>query len=410
VTANIYGEVLRILPSAHHAFASGQSRCSGIGRAPSGADREQNRLIRVFADTDGDCTFDNDEWQFLGFHYDALGRRVVTKVPGAATRYYYDGQRVIEERDASDAVKRYHVNGGQFIDEHVATYEAARAGWTYYLHNANYSVVGMGDGNGNVSRLDYSASGDFTVGSPGSYAHDADADADIDLLDFANLQLCYGTTDSACLDVHDFDVDGNGNGVIDFPDFGGFVQCFNGPNVAPLPGCELAPPSYRRTVNGKRRCSKWEDGAFSERPGASPGKKSCRRSPPQEFASAQARNQSRRRRRRRAERYPPGTALRAGPRRRAPAARECVSATGRRPADRPSTPDRSPSRAAGPDKDPILQRPLAAGSTPPVIAPEAIPDADPGGRTGRAARPHSRQSHVSTSPGSPAAPPPARPN
>jgi hypothetical protein len=35
--------------------------------------------------------------------------------------------------------------------------------------------------------------------------------------------------------------------VIDFADFGGFVQCFNGPNAAPLPGCELTPPSFRST-------------------------------------------------------------------------------------------------------------------------------------------------------------------
>ena len=31
------------------------------------------------------------------------------------TRYYYDGQSVIEERDAGDVRVRYHINGAQFI-------------------------------------------------------------------------------------------------------------------------------------------------------------------------------------------------------------------------------------------------------------------------------------------------------
>lgn len=219
---------------------------------------EQNRLTRVFVDTNSNCTYDGGETQLAAYTYDALGRKVTATIGAVTTRFYYDGQRVIEERDAGDAVVRYHVNGGQFIDEHIATYDVAKAGgkddgraagWTYYLPNANYSVAGTGDASGTtIERLDYSASGDFASGPAGTYAHDADADADIDLLDFANLQVCFGTTVPACLDIHDFDLDGQSNGVINIDDFDGFAQCFNGPDFAPQPGCEVAPAKARSTT------------------------------------------------------------------------------------------------------------------------------------------------------------------
>lgn len=47
-----------------------------------------------------------------------------------------------------------HVNGKQFVDEHVVTYDNSRAGWRYYVPGANYSVVGTGDAGGQAERLD----------------------------------------------------------------------------------------------------------------------------------------------------------------------------------------------------------------------------------------------------------------
>ena len=83
---------------------------------------EQNRLTEIRAD--------NGTTVLARYRYDALGRRITFEDPvaGRVVRYYYDGSRVIEERDAGDARLRYHVNGAQYIDERVATYAEAPAG------------------------------------------------------------------------------------------------------------------------------------------------------------------------------------------------------------------------------------------------------------------------------------------
>jgi len=129
-----------------------------------------------------------------GLGDDALGRRVSFEdVAGqTTTRYYYDGQNAVEERDGQDAVVRYHVHGGQYIDERVASYPAAGDA-VYYLEGLNHSVIATGDPNGSsIQRLDYSAFGQFTGGgsASGSYYHDYDGDNDVDMVDFINFQTC----------------------------------------------------------------------------------------------------------------------------------------------------------------------------------------------------------------------------
>jgi RHS repeat-associated protein len=221
------------------------------------------------------------------YTYDALGRRAVFEDPvrGTTVRYTYDGSNVIEERDAADALVRYHVNGAQFADERIATWtaDAKGSGWptssggggledspgvawssspqasaamqdaqptaadpqnsstragtfTYYLGGNNFSVVGTGNADGStLTRLDYSATGDFAGGgSPGTwYAHDADDDGDVDAEDFADFQLCFGTTDAGCRSVHDVDIDGLADGHIDLADYESFWGCCGGPGVSP---------------------------------------------------------------------------------------------------------------------------------------------------------------------------------
>ena len=107
---------------------------------------EHNRLIQVKA---------ADETVLANYAYDALGRRISFEDPvaGVTTRYYYDGQRVVEERDGSDTRTRYLVNGAQYIDERIATYADSTpkrqgTGFTYYLMNQNYSIAGTGDDDG----------------------------------------------------------------------------------------------------------------------------------------------------------------------------------------------------------------------------------------------------------------------
>ena len=196
---------------------------------------EQNRLIEI--QDSGRATLAN-------YTYDALGRRVTATIDGTTTRYYYDSHSVIEERDATDTLVRYHVNGAQYIDERIATYEAAGTlrtpGFTYYLHNDNYSIAGTGSPDGSViDRLNFSATGDFDDGDPGasSYYHDADADIDLDLADFASFQTCFGQTAPACLDDHDFDTDGLSDGQIDLGDYARFAECFAGPFVTLSQAC-----------------------------------------------------------------------------------------------------------------------------------------------------------------------------
>jgi RHS repeat-associated protein len=178
------------------------------------------------------------------YTYDALGRRITFNDPVAAvtTRYYYDGQSVIEERNAADARIRYHVNGSQFIDEHVATFTQAPGQFTYYLANNNFSVAGTGNADGSlIERLDFSSTGDFAGGGPGasSFHHDADHDLDLDLRDFANFQNCFGQTNGPCLPVHDFDTADASDGDIDLDDYARFSDCSRGPFVTPDQACGI---------------------------------------------------------------------------------------------------------------------------------------------------------------------------
>jgi YD repeat-containing protein len=160
---------------------------------------EQNRLTEVR---------DAGDVLLASYAYDALGRRVSSTIGTQATRYYYDGQRVIEERDGDYVLLREQINGSQFIDEHIATHEAGAAngsgrvqGWTYYLSNANYSVAGMGNSEGTlIQRLDFSSSGDFPVAEPLCQPCDANCDGVVDLDDDAAFQalLAGGTPCSWC--------------------------------------------------------------------------------------------------------------------------------------------------------------------------------------------------------------------
>ena len=114
------------------------------------------------------CAYPNTV--LANYTYDALGRRITFNDPVAptATRYYYDGQSVIEERSAADTRVRYHVNGSQYIDERVATFTDASSAFAYYLGSNNFSIAGTGNADGSiVERLDYSSTGDFAGGGPG---------------------------------------------------------------------------------------------------------------------------------------------------------------------------------------------------------------------------------------------------
>jgi hypothetical protein len=87
------------------------------------------------------------------YTYDAFGRRVASQIGTTQRHYYYAGQSVTEEYTVNggvEALARYHVDGGQYVDEHVATYDVQHgtAVPTYYLLNSNFSVLATANADG----------------------------------------------------------------------------------------------------------------------------------------------------------------------------------------------------------------------------------------------------------------------
>jgi len=101
--------------------------------------------------------------------------------------------------------------------------------------------VGVGSSTGSATPTGVSVGGDYG----GRMRHDADGDADIDLLDFANLQACAGHVNAdpslGCIGVHDRDASGVSDGQLSAADGAGLVGCMNGPGVAVPTSC--VPPT-----------------------------------------------------------------------------------------------------------------------------------------------------------------------
>ena len=95
------------------------------------------------------------------YSYDPLGRRIQKVTGGSTTNYYFDGARVIEERNASDSVVATYVYGSG-IDE-ILTMD--RGGTIYYYHqNSLGSVVAVTNAAGAVvERYEYDAYGKVTI-------------------------------------------------------------------------------------------------------------------------------------------------------------------------------------------------------------------------------------------------------
>jgi len=81
------------------------------------------------------------------YRYDALGRRVMRQTATETLYYYYAGDQVIEERDASDVVVATYVYGDG-IDNVL---QMQRGGNDYYYHKNHLgSVMAITDANGSV--------------------------------------------------------------------------------------------------------------------------------------------------------------------------------------------------------------------------------------------------------------------
>ncbi|MFH1022140.1 MAG: hypothetical protein V1809_01985, partial [Planctomycetota bacterium] len=100
------------------------------------------------------------------YFYTADNRRVVKNIDTNSdgtldkeTRFYFDGNVIIEDRDSSDALAREYVNGLQYIDEVILVKQSGGT-INYYLHDPRFSVFGFTDTSGSVTeRYNYTAYG-----------------------------------------------------------------------------------------------------------------------------------------------------------------------------------------------------------------------------------------------------------
>ncbi len=98
------------------------------------------------------------------YKHDALGRRVQKVTSSATINYYYDGLRIIEERNASNAVIATYVYGSK-LDE-ILSMRISGANF-FYHQNSLGSIVAVTNASGQVvERYEYNAAGAVTFYSP----------------------------------------------------------------------------------------------------------------------------------------------------------------------------------------------------------------------------------------------------
>ncbi len=113
---------------------------------------QENRLTKVASNMAGTTLI-------AEYQYDPLGRRVAKIVGPDTTRYYYDGEKVIEER--TGAVTTTYIYG-TYVDDVLST---TKGGTTHYYHKDRMgSIVALTDASGNVAeRYEYDAYGQVSI-------------------------------------------------------------------------------------------------------------------------------------------------------------------------------------------------------------------------------------------------------
>ncbi len=197
----------------------------------------ENRLTRVFTDSDLDGQYDGGEPVHAEYVVDALGRRAVATVAGVTTYRYYDGAVVVAEFDAGAPATPIacYLNGPNYLDEKLLIKSGSGAGEYYVLLKDLYTVAGIADAAGNLFEwYTYTGYGLPTIHGTGLLAAapllfgDADGDCDVDLADFAGFQAFFsGAGNPHAPGGAVFDSDGDGD--VDFADFEAFAANLNGP-------------------------------------------------------------------------------------------------------------------------------------------------------------------------------------
>jgi RHS repeat-associated protein len=83
--------------------------------------------------------------------YDPLGRLWQVTSGGATSRFLYDGDRMVEERNAAGALTRRHVHGPG-TDEPLTTYE--NGAWSHLFADERGSIAAITDAAGTVTNVD----------------------------------------------------------------------------------------------------------------------------------------------------------------------------------------------------------------------------------------------------------------
>ncbi|MCO6439168.1 MAG: hypothetical protein J5J06_18920 [Phycisphaerae bacterium] len=200
-----------------------------------------NRLVKVRAKHD-DVTIQTAA-------YDGTERRIKKVVSkrgdlDATEVYYYDGWKIVEIRNGSDAMDRQFIHGTQYIDEHIMMRAAGKG--DLYIHQgersereraaigkagrdarvrpatcpqvastkraaggANWNVIATTNLGGNLmEHYVYEPYGSLTVNQSTSWG-DRDGDGDVDSTDKGTVGVtCTGTVSGACR-ILDLDFDGD---------------------------------------------------------------------------------------------------------------------------------------------------------------------------------------------------------
>ena len=166
-----------------------------------------NRLIKVQSAKDsGSVTFQTAE-------FDALGRRISKTVTNSGDfdgtfKYNYDGQRIVQVNNGSNAMVQQFIHGTQYIDELVLA-RVKDKGDLYVHQDANWNVVGLTDLCRHlVERYVLTPYGELMVNQETGYG-DRDGDADVDSVDKGTVgTTCTGTVSGNCR-ILDLDFDGD---------------------------------------------------------------------------------------------------------------------------------------------------------------------------------------------------------
>lgn len=181
---------------------------------------------------------------------EVVGRRIASTdhtrgASGVTLHYYYDGQNVVVEYDATGTpkkLKRYYVNGTQYIDERVILHVYGLSGLLteddfYYFGRELWSVEGLVNNRGHeVERYSYDAYGLPVITAV--RVEDVDYSGKVGGLDSGAVRDSLGLDPcTVAPPIHDV----NGDGAVDSGDLNA-IEAAKGPALQTIPESGIGNP------------------------------------------------------------------------------------------------------------------------------------------------------------------------